>query len=183
MPSRRSLSGALALRLRRLRPRGRGMPLFDGRPALRPGRVEVGNPTPLAGSCCSLDAARRSSGFAAGNVAAAFRTSSVSSVFKEPQHHGVCHRPRRHRSSQRLKARVPGGNSGDRIFPAYPVDTQFDRSAGEDGQGASSRRHGRSSRKEERDAETERSPSAQLGAGECGYGSHQIGSLRCQVCD
>ncbi|HTP51427.1 MAG TPA: hypothetical protein VMK42_12070, partial [Anaeromyxobacteraceae bacterium] len=44
----------------------------------RPGRVGMGNPTPLAGSCCSLDAARRSSGFAAGNAAAAFRTSSVS---------------------------------------------------------------------------------------------------------
>ena len=90
MPSRRSLSGALALQLRRLRPRGR-VCLFDGRPALAPGGV--GNPTPLAGSCCSLDAARRSSGFAAGNAAAAFRTSSVSSVFKEPPHHGAYHRP------------------------------------------------------------------------------------------
>ena len=62
-------------------------PLFDGRPALAPRRVGMGNPTPIAGSCCSLDAARRSSGFAAGNAAAAFRTSSVSSVFKEPRHH------------------------------------------------------------------------------------------------
>ena len=48
-----------------------------------------GDPTPLAGSCCSLDAARRSSNFAGGNAAAAFRTWSVSSVFKGPQHHGV----------------------------------------------------------------------------------------------
>ncbi|HTP30227.1 MAG TPA: hypothetical protein VMK12_31785, partial [Anaeromyxobacteraceae bacterium] len=38
--------------------------LFDGR---RARAVGVGNPTPLAGSCCSLDAAHRSSGFAAGN--------------------------------------------------------------------------------------------------------------------
>ena len=53
----------------------------------------MGNPTPLAGSCCSLDAVRRRSGFAAGNAAAAFRTSSVSSVFKEPRHHGACHQP------------------------------------------------------------------------------------------
>jgi len=51
------------------------------------------NPTPLAGSCCSLDAARRSSGFAAENAAAAFRTSSVWSVFKEPRHHETYHRP------------------------------------------------------------------------------------------
>ena len=51
-----------------------------------------GESQPHAGSCCSLDAARRSSGFAAGNAAAAFRTSSVlSSVFKEPQHHGAYH--------------------------------------------------------------------------------------------
>jgi len=57
-----------------------------------PGRVGMGNPTPLAGSCCSLDAARRSSGFAAGKATAAFRTSSVSSVFKEPRLHGAYHR-------------------------------------------------------------------------------------------
>jgi len=78
------------LNLRRLQPRRRVLPLFEGRPALGRGRVGVGNP---AGSCCSLDAARRRSGFAAGNAAAAFRTSSMSSVFKEPQHHGAYHRP------------------------------------------------------------------------------------------
>ena len=61
-----------------IRVRSRMTTLFDGRPALRPGRVRMGNPTRLAGSCCSLDAARRSSGFAAGNAAAAFRTSSLS---------------------------------------------------------------------------------------------------------
>ena len=110
MPSRQLLSGAFALRLRRLRPRDRvclpsSAPLPDRfmrsgarahdnalRRATHPdasGCVGVRNPTPLAGSCCSLDAARRSSGFAAGNAAAAFRTSSVSSVVKEPQHPGV----------------------------------------------------------------------------------------------
>jgi len=50
MPSRRLLSGALALRLRRLRP------LRRATCADAPGRVGVGNPTPLAVSCCSLDA-------------------------------------------------------------------------------------------------------------------------------
>jgi len=72
---------------------GGGEPLAIAKGAdwlLAPGRVEVENPAPLAGSCCSLDAARRSSGFAAGNAAAA---SSVSSVLKEPQHLGAYHRP------------------------------------------------------------------------------------------
>jgi len=88
-PAWRAFSGALAFRLRPLRPRARGHLLRDSpmprrfmQPGARawqlastgdplaPGRVGMGNPTPLAGSCCSLDAARRSSGFAAGNAAA-----------------------------------------------------------------------------------------------------------------
>jgi len=53
-----------------------GNPLRRATRSDAPDRVEVGHPTPLAGSCCSLDAARRSSGLAAGNAAAAFRSSS-----------------------------------------------------------------------------------------------------------
>ena len=76
----------------------------------------MGNPTPLAGSCYSLDAARRSSGFAAGNAAAAFRTSSVSSVFKEPRHHGAYHRPLTRSPPPFLPTRtrrLPGRNFGE----------------------------------------------------------------------
>jgi len=76
---------------------GHGMPGARGqrKRGIR-SRAPVSSMLPLAGSCCSLDAARRSSGFAAGNAAAAFRTSSVSSVFKEPPQHGACHRPLTH---------------------------------------------------------------------------------------
>jgi len=62
-------------------------------PLCKPKHADAGKTTPPAVPCHSLDAARRSSGFGAGNAAAAFRTSSVSSVFKEPPHHGANHRP------------------------------------------------------------------------------------------
>jgi len=56
--------------------------LFDGQPRTRQSVWAWGKPTPLAGSCCSPGAARRSIGFALRNASAALRASSVSASTK-----------------------------------------------------------------------------------------------------